>query len=193
MACSLFSSVRKPRFLAFVGWLLSAAAALGNPFLEPENPEFQYDDSRDVPWIEQETQIPDLPDLIDLQYLQIDGLPRGLKLYLDTARLTIDPNDEVIRLWLYVRSDRGADNGTYEGFRCTTGEYKVYAYATPRREQAVTPARGSAWRAAKGTPGSRYRRALMNGYLCGLRGARPPVDIRQAVRAGQPRDPMLYR
>ena len=125
--------MRKPRFLTFAGWLLFASIALGNPILEPPVEEFDNDESLEVPWIEEDTGIPQLPDVAELQFLDVKGLPPGLKLYLDTARVKVDPNDRVIRMWVYLRSSHGVDNGSYEGFRCSTGEYRIYGYATSHR------------------------------------------------------------
>lgn len=168
------------------------ATALAKP-IDWEEPEFRYDDSRDMPWIEEETEIAPVPDLVDLQHLRIDGLPPGMKLHLDTKGLTVDPKDQVIRLWVFVRSDGGANNGTYEGYRCVTREYKIYAYATPRRKPPVSLAKGSVWRAATDNRSSLYRKALMQDYLCELRGPRRPNEIHQAVRAGKPRGSLFER
>lgn len=176
--------------------LLSLPPAQADPYVEDieSGPgQFNYDESRKTPWIEDETEVPDLPELETLQPLRITGLPPELKLFLDTARVNVNNKDGIVRLWVYLRSDRGADNGTYEGYRCVTGEYKVYAYATPRRDPPVTPARRSVWRKARDAVSTPYRQFLMSDYLCGLRGVRPPIEIQQAVRAGKPRDPLLYR
>ncbi|MGD1982723.1 MAG: CNP1-like family protein [Chromatiaceae bacterium] len=193
MAVTLPSPMRKPRFLTFAGGLLFASIALGNPILEPPVEEFDYDESLELPWIEEDTGIPQPPDVAELQFLDVKGLPPGLKLYLDTARVKVDPNDRVIRMWVYLRSSHGVDNGSYEGFRCSTGEYRIYGYATPQRKPPVTPAKRSAWRLAREEPGSRYRHFLMQGYLCRFRGPRSPDEIQRAVRAGQPRNSMLSR
>jgi hypothetical protein len=181
--------------------LAALIAALGqsawaNPYVEDieSGPgRFSYDESLARPWLEKEAEIPDLPDLADLQRLRVVGLPPELELYLDVDRVTLDPDDEVLRLWVYLRNKRGADNGTYEGYRCTTGEYKVFAYATPRRDRPVTPAKRSTWRQAKAAVATDYRRSLLRYYFCGLRGARPPIEIQRAVREGKPSDPFLYR
>lgn len=180
-------------WLAVLALLVTSSVAIGNPYLESPVPEFRYDDSGDVPWLEEQTEIPPPPEVSDLQFLQIEGLPPGLELHLDTARVVVNPKDQVIRLWVYLLSDQGAKNGTYEGFRCGTGLYKVYGYATPRRTPPVTRAKRTEWRIAEHRPGSLHRRILMDSYLCGLRGPRPLAEIQQAVRYGSPHDPMLDR
>jgi hypothetical protein len=161
--------------------------------VEGDGARFNYDETLATPWIESETEIPPLPEPGTLQPLQITGLPPGMQLLLDTARVTVGEEDEIVRLWVYLRSAQGVDNGTYEGYRCSTGEYKVYAYANPRRDPPITPAKRSTWRVARGERSTQYRRYLLQNYLCGLRGARPPVEIQQLVRDGEPRDPLLFR
>ncbi len=171
-----------------IGW--------ANPYVEEvesKDGPFKFDETLVDPWIENETEIPDLPDFSSLQPLRITGLPPDLELFLDTARVTVDPDDEIVRLWVYLRSKQGTLNGTYEGYRCTTGEYRVYGYATPRRDPPITPAKRTAWRKARGELSTNYRKYLLRNYLCGLRGARPPIEIQNAVRDGKPRDPLLYR
>ncbi|MCB1790153.1 MAG: hypothetical protein KDJ24_07640 [Gammaproteobacteria bacterium] len=143
--------------------------------------EYQYDDSQDIPWIENETEILALPKEEDLQQVQIDTLPQGLTLLVDTRRIAVSETDRVIRLWLVVRSRSGYDNGTYEGFRCETGEYKVYAHATPRRKPPVTKVDRPRWLEARGSRVGDYRTELLQDYLCGIRGTRNADEIRQAM------------
>ena len=165
-----------------------------NPYLEdPDDRTFDYDDSQDKPWIENEAEIPPPPDPSTLDELQITGLPPGFTLLLDLERLAVDPVDRVIRLWLVLRSKEGHDNTSFEGYRCASGEYRVYAYADPRRDPPVREMTRSTWREARGSMAQNYRRHLLKQTFCGLRGARTPTEIRQAVRSGELRDPLIYR
>lgn len=143
--------------------------------------EFSYDESQDIPWIENETEILALPKEEDLSEVSLDDLPDGMRLYIDKRRLTVGEDDRVIRLWIVVRSDAGAENGTYEGYRCESNEFKVYAYATPRRDPPVSKARRPRWQFAKRRPSGNYRRELLQDYFCGIRGTRSADEIRQAV------------
>lgn len=161
--------------------------------LEAERGNPNYDESLVAPWIEQEIQIPDPPEPGDLHPLQLTGLPPGFKLFLDLDGITFNAKDGVIRLWMVLRSSAGNDNTSYEGYRCSTGEYKVFAYANARRDPPVRQMTRSTWRSPRGERSTNYRRYLMDQTLCGLRGARPPVEIQQAVRRGQLRDPLIYR
>lgn len=148
---------------------------------EVERGDFRYDDSEDIPWIENETEILALPKAEDLKTVQIDRLPDGMQLLVDFPRISVSPADRVVRLWLVVRSRSGAENGTYEGYRCETGEYKVYAYANPRRTPPVTKANRPVWREVKERSNGNYREELLRDYFCGIRGTRSADEIRQAM------------
>jgi len=176
-------------------WLAMPAAA-SNPYIEDveSGPDrFDHDETLVKPWIEQEAAIPDPPDPESLHELRANGLPPGFRLLLDIDRISVDPDDGVVRLWLVLRSSSGSDNTSYEGYRCITGEYRVYAYANLNRDPPVRPLTRSSWRKARGEHSTDYRRELLRHYLCGIRGARPPIEIQQAVRRGELRDPLLYK
>lgn len=171
-----------------IGW--------ANPYVDPAGSKdgpFNFDETLVDPWVEQETQIPDLPEFSSLQPLRVRGIPPDLELFLDTARVTVDPDDQITRLWVYLRSKQGVLNGTYEGYRCATGEYRIYGYATPRRLPPITPAKRAAWRKARGELSTNYRQYLLRNYLCDLRGARSPIEIQNAVSDAKLGDPLFYR
>ena len=148
---------------------------------EVERGEFQYDDSKDVPWIENEAEVLAVPEEDDLVEVDIDSIAPGLRLLVDKSRITVGEKDRVIRLWLWVRSNQGAENGSFEGFRCETREYRVYAYANPDRSPPVSKAKRSRWLPAKSGSRSNYRTELLQDYFCGIRGARKPNEIAQAM------------
>ena len=174
------------RLVALILAALWSSFSLANPYLDSGERRFDFDESLADPWIENETEIPDLPEFSSLQSLSIRGLPPGLSLFLDTARVTVDPDDGIVRLWVYLKSKQGAENGTFDGYRCETGEYKVYAYATPRRDPPITPAKRSIWREARGERSTNYRKYLLRHYLCELGLARKPNEIQRVVRTGDP-------
>ena len=161
---------------------LMAGDVIVDPFYdyrdEVERGEFSYDDSQDIPWIENETEILSMPRPEDLSPVRIDKMPAGMALSIDTTRIDVNPEDRVVRLWLWVRSGSGVENGTYEGFRCETSEYKVYAYANPRRDPPVTKAKRPRWISVKEGRFGDYRRELLRDYFCGIRGTRSAREIR---------------
>lgn len=137
--------------------------------------EGDYDEALDVPWVEIETQVRRGPVPEDLTELEIQGLPPGMTLFADLKNLSVDRRDHVVRLWLVVRSDQGADNGSYEGFRCATGEYKVYAYYNPKRSTPLRVVRLPRWRAIRPND---YRFDLAKSTLCSGTNPRDPDRIR---------------
>jgi hypothetical protein len=142
---------------------------------------FDYDDSGDIPWIENETEVLAMPQAENLSPVGVDALPRGMTLLIDRSRITVDPKDRVVRVWLWLRSDQGAESGSFEGYRCETREYKVYAYANPRRDPPVSKAKAPTWLSAKSAAGANYRLELLNDYFCGIRGARTAQEIGVAM------------
>jgi hypothetical protein len=143
--------------------------------------EYGYDDSQDIPWIENETPIPPPPDADDLVEVQLDSLQAGLSLHVDKDRILVDPGDRIVRLWLWIRSGQGSESGTFEGYRCATAEYKVYAYANPSREPVVREARLPQWKEIARSRRANYRRELVDTYLCGYGAERSAQDIRDAI------------
>ena len=126
----------------------------------------EYDENIEVPWVEIETSVKKLPEDGDLAQLPIDRLAANnppLELHVDVKNITLSDKDYVVRSWFVVRSEQGAYNGTYEGIRCATGEYKVYAYASPTRSKPLRVVKIPKWRKAR--KGS-YREEMMRDYFC---------------------------
>jgi hypothetical protein len=135
-----------------------------------------YDPNLEIPWLELETRVSAPPRDADLVELPMDKLPPNLKLYADLTNLLVDKRDMVTRTWLVVRSTQGAYNGTYEGIRCATKEYKIYAYANPSRsDKPLRVAKFPGWREIKADS---YREELARDYLCADILPRSPDQIR---------------
>ena len=150
---------------------------------QSETGEYNYDDSQDIPWIENETEVLGLPKPEDLVVVKLEQLPAGMQLSLDASRITVNPDDRVVRAWLWMRSGSGTENGTFEGFRCDTREHKTYAYGAPHRKPQVTKSKRPRWREAPKTVRDNYRRELMDEYLCGYGGFRD-ADLIRAYLSG---------
>ena len=144
-----------------------------------------YKEELEVPWVEIETKVKTPPKADDLTRLDILALPAGMTLYADFKNIDINDKDRVIRTWLVVRSDDGAYNGTYEGLRCGTREYKIYAYDNPKRSQRLRVINVPRWRKVRD---SGYRSELMQDYLC--RNALPKTV--HEIRDTRDRDPAAY-
>jgi hypothetical protein len=149
---------------------------------EDTTDEFEYDDSQDIPWIENETEVLAPPRDEDLVQVAVDRLPAEMELLIDERRITVNPDDRVIRLWLVVRSRAGVSNGSFEGYRCETREFKVYAYANTGRTPPVSKAKRPRWQAIGKRLSGNYRLELLQDYFCGLGGTRDADEIRYALR-----------
>ena len=84
--------------------------------------------------------------------------------YIDRNSISIG-SDLVIRYSAVVKSPSGATNTSYEGMRCKTSEYKIYAFGTGASEWAKVP--DEQWRFIPRTSPN-FRFALYRDYFCDL-------------------------
>ncbi len=132
-------------------------------------------------WKESFTQIPPLPDDGAWAQVQIDSLPANQRAFLDLGTMSISDKDYVVRYWLLVRSTAGGYTATFEGLRCGTGEYAVYAYGNPRRDPAVREVKKPKWKKTSHTR-SGYRAELADDVFCSGGVPRERYQIEQAVQ-----------
>lgn len=81
----------------------------------------------------------------------------GMRFFVDTS--SIEPAEgEVVRYVLVARSPSGAQNVSFEGLRCGTGQVRRYAVG----------GRDGSWGGRPGdwTPGQAWHRALLREYFC---------------------------
>ncbi len=160
--------------LAWCPLLASAVTDVADPYARFQ-PKDDYDETLEVPWVEIETHVEKGPDPEALVELDNQHLPPGMRLFVDLQHLQVDSRDHVSRLWLVVRSARGAENATFEGYRCATGEYKVYAYYNSRRSKPLRVVNLPRWRAIR--PAS-WRAELARETLCSDTSPRDPDSTR---------------
>jgi len=106
----------------------------------------------------------DLPAYPDDAAL-IEFRPRGHsknRFYVDRNSVSLGA-DRVVRYTAVIKSPSGAANVSYEGMRCKTSEYKVYAYGT--RDGTWANAREPKWQDVDGTTAN-FRYSLWVDYLC---------------------------
>ncbi|HET7669858.1 MAG TPA: CNP1-like family protein [Burkholderiales bacterium] len=99
----------------------------------------------------------------------------GFRFFVDGATLSVG-KDRIVRYVLVARSPDGAQNVTYEGIRCSSGEYRIYALG--RADGTWSEARGG-WRAVAGAPARQV--ALFREYFCPQ--AEPIRTAAEGVRA----------
>lgn len=103
--------------------------------------------------------------------------------FIDSHSLIIDPGKE-LRMSLVVHSAGGARTVTYEGLRCATGEYRIYAVGRPDGSWAA--ADNSSWKRIEESRLNRHRAALASEYLCdGPASIRTPEEGLRAMRDPQ--------
>lgn len=158
---------------------------------DSERDEFDYDASQDIPWIENETEVLAVPKPDDLRRIDITEIVPGMQMLIDTSRITVDPEDHIIRFWVVMRSEAGAENATFEGFRCATREYKVYAFANPQSDAPARKAKRPRWRKVNGSHHGNYRTELLKDYLCLTRSRRTAGEIRDSLTEGFGPEPYI--
>ena len=100
---------------------------------------------------------------------------------IDGATLTIG-SDNVVRYTLVIKTAGGAENVTYEGLRCETGQIRVYAFG--RRDQTWVPARVSEWKPVQDTRINRHHFEFWRDVFCDGKVTEPRAQILKHVQRG---------
>lgn len=155
-------------------WLLHVLLILGVAHLnvalggitEPEqlrgdrNPNVE-----DFNWKEGESALPPYPREENLLPFTVTGGNDRFLYYIDTASLSTEHADNVVRYTLVIRSRSGAENLFFEGMRCSAYEYKIYAFGSKGK---LRPVRKPVWRVINSSRRSHFRKALSE-YICEIK------------------------
>lgn len=148
---------------------LALAAPLANAQLAPVDPDWR------------ETEAP-APPAVRLEGLIPLDMPRS------TLRFGVDPqsvaigHDGIVRYVVVATGAGGAVNALYEGLRCNTGEFKVYARYNPG--SGWTPGKDPLWQPMHGAPGSGHTLLIARSAACvGRAPNRPASQIVRDLRA----------
>jgi hypothetical protein len=139
---------------------------------------------QDPDWRETQAPPPPAVKLDGLIPLEIPG--SNLRFGVAPASVTVG-SDGIVRYVVVATSTTGTVNAIYEGIRCNTGEYKVYARHNP--DSGWTPTKDSPWRSLHEQPMSRHSLLIARSGACMGHGAnrtaarivqdlRSPVDSR---------------
>ncbi|MHB1123434.1 MAG: CNP1-like family protein [Ramlibacter sp.] len=142
---------------------LMLAASAAHAQLADTNPD----------WKESEAPAPPALRTTGLIPLEIPG--SQLRFGVDPASVSL-AGDGVVRYVVVAAGSGGAVNGLYEGIRCSTGEYKVYA----RNAGSGWSMPGSDWRLLHDEPRSRHSLLVARTGACIGRG--PNRSAAQIVR-----------
>jgi hypothetical protein len=108
--------------------------------------------------------------------IEFDVSPTSeFRFFIDPASLSVAGG--VVRYTLVARSPAGADNVSFEGMRCQSGEVRVYALG---RDGAWVPA-AAAWRPIEPRAAQRWHNALLNEYFCPLK--EPIMNAKEGIDA----------
>ena len=150
---------------------LALCACAAHAQLAPQNPDWR------------ETQAPPPPELKLEGLIPLDIPGSSLRFGVAPASVTVD-RDGIVRYVVVASSTSGAVNAIYEGIRCSTGEFKVYARHNP--DSGWTPAQDPAWRPLHAQPMSRHslliaRTGACMGHGTNQSAARVVQDLRSSV------------
>ena len=138
----------------------------------------------DPDWKEGEVEMPAPPQAAGLRAFDI-GSTSPNAFFVDEQSVTVG-EDRVVRYTLVVRTPGGAENVTFEGIRCATGERRIYA--SGRKDGTWTPMKSSEWQPISVNNYNRPRAALAYDYFCD--GPAAPRDRKHALQLlEQRRDP----
>ena len=109
------------------------------------------------------------------------------EILIDADTLVIS-EDRVVRFTLVIKAAGGAENVSFEGLRCETGERRVYAFG--RRDGTWSLARNSAWRPILDTRANRQHFEFWRDVFCDGKVIEPrPKLIANIKRGGREREP----
>jgi CNP1-like family len=156
---------RKPVRHAFAAWLaLASFSAFAQ--LAADQPGWK------------ELDVPPAPVFDVARLVGIDGpADSALKFGVDPNTISIAP-EGVVRYVVVATSRSGATNAMYEGVRCATGEFRVYARHNPSGGWANTTA--TDWKSLYATAPSRHTLAIARAGVC--KGNAPNTSVEQIVR-----------
>lgn len=101
----------------------------------------------------------------------------GLKFGVDPKTISIAP-EGIVRYVVVATSSSGTVNAMYEGVRCATGEFRVYARHNPGSGWANTTT--ADWKSLYAPAPSRHTLAIAKAGIC--KGNAPNSSVEQIVR-----------
>ncbi len=141
-------------------------------------------DAEEKPWREIEASLPAYPRPENLVAFEVSAATRN-RHFLDAASLSVG-EDGVVRYTVVVRTAGGAENVSFEGMRCDTGERKLYAFgrATGSGGGEWVRNRFARWEPIPVRQAASYQRELFYHYLCTVEGKGDLAAIRRYLRQG---------
>jgi hypothetical protein len=142
------------------GLLILLACAATAALADPAQPN-DFEEPEVVPWKESDYSLPPFPKEENLVEFSVAATPTA-KFYVDKTAIGTGTADNVVRYIMVVKTEGGATNISYEGIRCDSNEYRIYAVGT--REGAWARSRVSEWRRFRLY--NAQQKSLANNYFC---------------------------
>lgn len=120
----------------------------------------------DYVWEEGQTKIPPFPEDENLIEFRVTRPSAAFSYFIDANSLSYTKADGIVRYTVVIRSKTGAKNVAFEGIRCSTKEYKTYAFGNGKGE-FVKP-RKLVWKGIMANNYTRYRKDLSDFYFCNI-------------------------
>jgi hypothetical protein len=164
------------KFLALAALLLAGCGA------SPEKSDWERQNET---LLEKEDNVapkpPPFPRRENLVAFEVGGPTQGFRYFVDSASLRVATEKQrLIQYVVVARSPSGVDNVSFEALRCTTAEFRTYAYGQANGTWAE---RAGAWRPVTGQGARPWNAALANDYFCPQ--AVPVRSVDEALRALQ--------
>jgi hypothetical protein len=157
--------MRLPRVLFFLAALVFGASALAASELESINSRsstVEEDEWQNKVWQELEVPLPAAPLTNDLLPFYVSAATSN-RFFVDQASLRVE-SDGVVRYTLLVLTPEGGRNLGFEGMRCETKEWRLYA--SGRVDGSWSKSRSKQWLRILDVPSNRYHAALYLDYFC---------------------------
>lgn len=167
------------RTLTLVFCMLCAAS------VQADRGDFEHDfEASTKTWKEIQAQLPPAPQPGSLIEVKLDASTRN-QLFIDPASLSVG-DDGVVRYTAIIRSPAGAENISYEGLRCETGERKLYAFGRTTGKDAGTWSRNrhAKWQPIEARQAGGYHRELFFHYLCTVNTKRDLPTLMHLLKSG---------
>lgn len=141
----------------------------------------QEDDDAPKAWQETTFEWPAANRVVQWQPFYVSAVT-DYRFAVDLNALTVG-EDGVVRYVLLAESAEGARNVSFEGMRCESREYRIYA--TGRRDGTWSKSRNERWERIRDAVSNRQHAALFLEYFCpGGVIVRHAEEAREALRRG---------
>jgi len=152
-----------------------------------QTPGFDYNSGDHASRAEKPVALPPYPKPENYLPFQVsDTMP--FDFFVDAKSISVSADHQVVRYTLIAKSSDGALNISYEGMRCSDGEFRIYAFG--QRDKTWFKVRNPKWEVIRKNPRNAQRAVLYNNFFCPVIGggiASAEEGVRALKAGGNPR------